>query len=55
MIHSVSGSTVGVVKKFHAGYGDTTPDRTSVSDIVSGKEQLACTSKTTVAPRLTPY
>merc|ERR1712014_207062 len=37
LIHSVSGSIIKMVKKFHAGYGDITPDQTSVFGIVSGK------------------
>lgn len=40
LIHSVDGTTVKMVKHSHAGWGDITPDQTSVSGIVLGQDEL---------------
>jgi len=40
VVQSVSGSKVQVVKSFSYGWGDITPDQTTVSSLVAGTDQL---------------
>lgn len=40
VVQSMSGNTVQVVNQFSDGYGDITPDSTTVTDIVAGRDQM---------------
>lgn len=40
LIHSVSGNTIKMVKHFSWGWGDITPDSTTVKSLVSGTDEL---------------
>lgn len=40
LVQSVTDSTVQVVSEFHAGYGDITPDSTTLDGIVGGQDEL---------------
>jgi len=40
LVQSVTDSTVTVVSKFHAGYGDITPDSTKLKGIEGGQDEL---------------
>jgi len=40
LVQSVSDSTVQIVSKFHSGYGDITPDNTTLDGIVPGEDHL---------------
>lgn len=40
LVQSVTDSTVRVVSHFHSGYGDITPDSTTLDGIVGGEDEL---------------